>query len=362
MDLLRSREKLPYVRSFPPDTSERLIILPGEDDPSMPSTARGRPVGPDYYDIERKLGFMRDHGIDISVISLANPWLDFLDPEEAGPTATRTNKEINEICSKHPGKLFAFGALPLSARADIIVEEVHRIKRLEFMRGIVMGTSGLGQGLDDPELEPVWRAIEQTGQLLFLHPHYGLPKEVYGPRASDYGHVLPLALGFPLETTIAVTRMILSGVFDRFADLKILLAHSGGTLPYLAGRVDMCVQHDRHMQKGLKSVEEILHQNVYLDAILYNTKMLSAAASSVGGSKHDGFSNMMFGTDHPFFPPLDKEQSSHWPSTEKTFNLLFRGLEWKGEADGGPYAAPDRKTVAGKLLGGNACRILNLEG
>ena len=61
--------------------------------------------------------------------------------------------------------------------------------------------------------------------MLFLHPHYGIPSEMYGE--AQNGHVLPLALGFPFETTIAVSRMILSGIFDRHPDLKILLAHSG---------------------------------------------------------------------------------------------------------------------------------------
>ena len=89
-----------------------------------------------------------------------------------------------------------------------------------------MGTSGLGSGLDDPALDPIYSALEKHQQLVFLHPHYGLPSSVFGERASDYGHVLPLAMGFPLETTIAVTRMLLSSVWDRFPKLNVLIAHS----------------------------------------------------------------------------------------------------------------------------------------
>jgi hypothetical protein len=76
------------------------------------------------------------------------------------------------------------------------VEEVKRLAGLKYMRGIVMGTSGRGKGLDDLELEPVYEALQETKQMVFLHPHYGLPKDVYGPRAPEYGHVLPLALGY----------------------------------------------------------------------------------------------------------------------------------------------------------------------
>jgi predicted TIM-barrel fold metal-dependent hydrolase len=63
-----------------------------------------------------------------------------------------------------------------------------------------MGTRGVGKGLDDPALDPVWAAIEKARLVVFLHPHYGVDAKLYGER--DNGHVLPLALGFPFETTI----------------------------------------------------------------------------------------------------------------------------------------------------------------
>ncbi|KAJ4292232.1 hypothetical protein N0V88_005863 [Collariella sp. IMI 366227] len=96
-------------------------------------------------------------------------------------------------------------------------------------RGIILGTSGLGRGLDDPLLLPLFTALAASSLPIFLHPHYGLPNSVYGPRAGEYGHVLPLALGFPMETTIAVARMYLAGVFDAVPGLRMVLAHAGGT-------------------------------------------------------------------------------------------------------------------------------------
>lgn len=213
MNILRLRNAVPYIRSFPPDLSERLIILPGEDSADTPTTARGRPIGPEYYDISKKIAFMDAHGIDISVISLANPWLDFLPADNALSVAQEVNDELNMLCGRYPGRLYAFGALPLSGLTSEIVQEVQRLAGLKYMRGVIMGTSGLGQGLDDPRLEPVWQALQETQQIVFLHPHYGLPKEIYGPRQANYGHVLPLAMGFvgisqkepppPLESRMA---------------------------------------------------------------------------------------------------------------------------------------------------------------
>ena len=157
-----------------------------------------------------------------------------------------------------------------------------------------MGTSGLGRGLDDLELEPVWAALQEEKQMVFIHPHYGLPNEVYGPRAGAYGHVLPLALGFPMETTIAVTRMLVSGVWDRYQDLNVLLAHSGGTLPFLAGRIESCILHDGRLKKdgklkGRRTVWDVLRKNVYLDAVVYGEAGLKAAIEVSGADR------LMFG-------------------------------------------------------------------
>ncbi len=295
MDILRSRSTVPYVRNFSdaPD-SARLIILPDEDDPSMPSTARGRPIGSEYYNIEEKIKFMDMHKIDKSVISLANPWLDFLSADQAGDAAKSINDDLEDICSQHGGRLYFFGALPLPASAEVITKEIERLSTLNYARGVIIGTSGLGKGLDDPSLDPIYTALEKHQQLIFLHPHYGLPTSVYGPRASEYGHVLPLALGFPLETTIAVTRMLLSGVWDRFTKLNVLLAHSGGTLPFLAGRIESCILHDGHLKKHGKTanrrdVWDVLKTNIYLDAVIYSEVGLKAALDASGSDR------LMFG-------------------------------------------------------------------
>jgi aminocarboxymuconate-semialdehyde decarboxylase len=298
IDLLKSRfasKTIPYIATFEdaPD-NHRLIILPGEDSPSTPSTSRGRPVGPSYWDIGEKIKFMDQHGINVSVISLANPWLDFVDKQHAAKTAKSVNDEINELCGKYPGRLYAFGTLPLSGSIEEVVAEVERLSTLPYLRGVILGTTGLGSGLDDPKLSPIFAALQSTKQLIFLHPHYGLPSEVFGPKAGEYGHVLPLALGFPLETTIAVTRMYLSGVWDRFSGLEVLLAHSGGTLPFLAGRIESCVEHDAHFMradggevsgKERRGLWDILKKNIYLDAVIYSEVGLKAAIDASGADR-----------------------------------------------------------------------------
>jgi predicted TIM-barrel fold metal-dependent hydrolase len=359
IDLLSSRKTVPYIYK-PSDGSEpRLIILPSDDDASKPPSSRGRPIDSSYSSLEVKRTFMTQHNITISVISLANPWLDFLEPSAAPYIARTINDDLETSCANfnksslsttNPAqKLYAFGTLPLSAPPAAITAEISRMESLPHIKGIIMGTTGLGAGLDDPALDPIYSALESTSTLVFLHPHYGLPSSSFGGDAtlSRTGHVLPLALGFPLETTIAITRAFLSGVFDKFPNLQILLAHSGGTLPFLAGRIQSCVAHERDFianggtKPGPKrDIGDVLKTNIYLDAVIYGEPGLKAA---VDASSHD---RVMFGTDHPFFPPL-KSRDARWESVDTNLNAIEGAI------------GSERVTRA--ILGGNALRVLGIE-
>lgn len=115
---------------------------------------------------------------------------------------------METYCSTGPSlsddlkRLYGFGLLPLvpQATTESLVSTVEQVASLPHLKGVIMGTRGVGKGLDDEALDPVWAAIEKAGLVVFLHPHYGVDKNAWGEKAN--GHVLPLALGFPFETTI----------------------------------------------------------------------------------------------------------------------------------------------------------------
>lgn len=353
--ILESRSTIPLVRTFPQTPDPRLILLEAEvkhleeatNDPA--AKLPGRPLTSHFASLAQKIHFMDTHGIDISVISLANPWLDFLSASESGEMAKSVNEEFSRMCGEHPGRLFFFAALPLTAPLDTILSAIAHVQGLKYCRGVILGTTGLGRGLDDPALLPIFTALAAVHLTIFLHPHYGLPNEVWGPRASaEYGHVLPLALGFPMETTIAVTRMFLSGVFDKVRNLRMILAHSGGTLPFLAGRIESCILHDGQLVregkagKGRRSIWEVLKEQIYLDAVIYSEVGLKAAIDASGADR------LMFGTDHPFFPPLETDEQGEWESVSLNADAVTKAV---GEGSG----------EAAAIMGGNAISILRLD-
>ncbi|KAF5364341.1 hypothetical protein D9756_000405 [Leucocoprinus leucothites] len=361
--VLRSRSSVPFIRTDASTQEERLLIL--DHEPSG-----GRPVGPQYWDREEKLKFMDKHGIDVSVVSSANPWLDFLPASQAHALAAELNTDLEEYCSTSPPltsndiqvkRLYGFGLLPLvpSISTTALLEIVNQISSLPHLKGLIMGTKGVGNGLDDPALDPIWGAIERAGLVVFLHPHYGVDAKAYGEQEN--GHVLPLALGFPFETTIAATRLILSGVFDRFPNLRLLLAHSGGALPVLSSRLASCIDHDPLVASRLKHDARFYLGKLYLDAVAYGPEELGFVSDTIaraaryeqGSSisikeqlnRSVGSKRMLFGTDHPFFPPLSETEK--WRSVIENLEAIDAVQGW---------TEVDRDGVRGR----NAMELFNL--
>ena len=236
---------------------------------------------------------MDTHGIDKSVISIANPWLDWETPEAAIQLSQRMNDELEGICQASHERLFAFGILPTSASVEYWIAALDQVQRLPHLKGVIMGTKGLGHGLDDPALDVFYEKLGSTGLFAFVHPHYGIPPEEYGDRPN--GHVMALALGFPFETTIAITRLVLSGIYDRVPRLKLLIAHAGACLPALSGRLDSCVQHDPIVALRLKKHPSEYLRMMWFDAIGYSPASLKCAAELLG---QEAPKRLLFGTDN----------------------------------------------------------------
>jgi aminocarboxymuconate-semialdehyde decarboxylase len=337
ISLLESRTSIPYITTIA--NSRRLVNRVGQS---------GKPLMPILYDISTKLAFMNRHGIDISIISLGNPWLDFLPPDIAASTAASINDATNALCAAHPGRLFCFAALPLSAPRAALLAEISRVATLSHVRGVVMGSAGLGdagKGLDDPDMLPVYEELERQRLPVFLHPNYGLPAEQWGPCCADYGQVPALALGFTMETTIAFSRVFLAGMFDKVPELTFILSHGGGTLPFLAGRIESCIEHDRtwkengRLSERKKTLWQVLKKNVILDGVVFDKVGMRAAVDVVGVER------VMFGTDHPFFVPL--EETELWPCMVRNRDAARDAV---GEGD--EYEM---------IMGGNAVRLLDLK-
>jgi aminocarboxymuconate-semialdehyde decarboxylase len=278
LDALRARTEAPKL--VPSPEGDLFVIFPGEP---------GRIMGAEYSEVALKLEFMDGAGIDQSLVSLGNPWLDPFDPSSTLALARDLNDEFAALRDDTGARLVGMGVLPNGDVADA-VEVAGEIAERDSLYGVVVGTRICGLRLDDEGLDPLWTVLEKTGLPMFIHPHYGLGMD----DLLGYNHALPVGLAFPFETTAAVSRMIFGGVYERFPDLKVVASHGGGALPFLAGRLDAAWQSDPIAQERLPVAPSERLGKLFLDALSYHARAMRATADLVGESQ------MGFGTDHPF--------------------------------------------------------------
>ena len=282
LDLLAARTEPPRVSRGP--AGERLVLFPDE---AATGPSGGRPITEDFWDLARKRAFMERFGISRSVLSLGNPWLDVFDRPTSRELAAFANQDLSAIAAKSAAQISALGVLP-SAVEDV-PSAVRQIVELG-LRGIVIGTRPCGRLLDDPDLRPLWDSAARSGLPVFVHPHYGTG---IGDMAG-LGHGGPVALAFPFETTVAALRLATGGVLASAPNLRIVLAHGGGAIPYLVGRIDAAWRSDASLRARLLHPPSVDLARVVLDAVLFEPSALTAAAALVGPA------NLAFGTDHPF--------------------------------------------------------------
>lgn len=242
---------------------------------------------PGHFDYELRLKQMDATGIDISIVSLTCPNVYWGDEETSCTVAMESNTTMAEAQSTYPDRIRWFSSLPWEYPQRAVEE---------LKRSCDAGTSGVmvlaninGRSLTDPAFEPVWQAIDDRALPVLLHP-----TDPPGAHLMDMGEFdLSWSVGFMFDTTLAVTRMIFDGFFDRYKNLKLIASHGGGALPYLIGRFEkgdeVELAQRRRMQR--KPVDYLRH--LYYDCINYDAGALQYLISVVGAER------VMFGTDWP---------------------------------------------------------------
>jgi len=278
VDFFRGRTKVPRVVAD--REGERLLLF---------TTQGGEESGPmlteSYTTVAAKLNFMRMHGIDCSVVSLGNPWLEVFEPDESLDLAHHANARMAALAEETAGRIIGMGVLPRSEPTDI-ARVVEQVAHTPGLKGMISSTTIGGLHLDDTRLDPVWEALAATRSPLMIHPMIAeVPEEL-----SGYGIAMSAGIGFPFKTTIALARLLLGGVLKRHAGLRLVAAHGGGALPFLIGRLEgTLTSESRSRSTPRQSAGHLL-----LDAALYDAGAVHLAANLVGADQ------LMFGTDHPF--------------------------------------------------------------
>ena len=238
-----------------------------------------------HRNAEFRLQAIADAGIDMQLLSMTTPGVHI---EEAGrgvELARAVNEGFSKTVKESKGHFEAMAALPLQNPEKSAMELEHAVKNLGLRGGTVF-TNINGKTLEHQVFEPVFEAAWRLGVPLFIHPTTPEPSEAF----LDFR--LAATVGFPTDTTLCVARLIFSGLLDKFPGLKIISSHLGGTLPYLAERLDRGFQAYPEC-KGIKKTPSEYLKEIYYDCVLFDPKTVEFAVSTMGPSQ------FMVGSDYP---------------------------------------------------------------
>ena len=244
-------------------------------------------VVPSFTDVDAKLAELDDAEIEGAVVSTAPTLFYYHVDADAGEAMARAvNTGLAEMAAADPERLRWMASVPLQApeRAVDVLDDA----LADGCVGIEIGTSASpDRRLDHPALEPFWTAAEERRLPVMLHPAYTNPN----PSLGDF--YLDNVIGFPLETTIAIERLICAGTLDRHPDLRVVLVHAGGYFPWQAGRL----RHARTVRPEL--AESPADPWSYVGQVLFDPITHDADALRYLVAKL-GAENLVLGTDLPF--------------------------------------------------------------
>jgi aminocarboxymuconate-semialdehyde decarboxylase len=257
---------------------------------------------------------------------LLSPWINLV-PVDAGPAEARLicqvqNDALAAAAAAFPGQVTAVGAVPLQDPAEA-ARQLPELMAAPGLCGVEVPGSVGGRYLGDDFFEPFWAAAEAAGALVFIHPAsqgLGMP--------ALAGYYLWNSVGNPLETAVTAAHIAVSGVLERHPDLRVVLAHGGGALPVVRGRLRRAFAVREEARARARAGPDESLRRFYYDTVTHDRDLLADLV------RYAGAGQVVLGTDRPFDMGTDD------PVAE------VRALGLGGAED--------------LVLGGNAARLLGL--
>ncbi|MGC2520980.1 MAG: amidohydrolase family protein [Burkholderiales bacterium] len=275
-----------------------------------------------------RLKEMDEAGIDVQVLSHGAPATQRLDAETAVPLARRANDRLHEAVRAHPGRFAGFAALPTPNPGAAADELERAVIQLGFKGAMVHGLTN-GVFFDDRRFWPIFERAQALDVPLYVHPavpHPAVVEAYYKDYLKDFPSLLTAAWGFTVETATQGIRLVLSGVFEAYPRLKIILGHLGESLPFSLWRIDHALAREGNRSSSFR--------DCFREHFWVTTSGNFSTPALLCSMMEMGVDRILFSVDWPF---VENKPGTQW-------------------MDSVPLCDEDRA----KILNGNARRLLRM--
>lgn len=296
-----------HTHYYPPAFFDLIRRTPGEfsfgSDPTGRTIIRHRGarffgVTPAMTDPAQRLADMDRVGIDVEVLSVSTPNVFFAEGAGQVEVARLVNDAYAELIAKHPARFKGFASIPMDA-PDAALRELDRALGELRLNGVVLLSNIRGRPLTDDSYRPFFAEANRRGACIFLHPMIPVSSEVF----NEY--VLGPLVGFPFDTSLAVARMCFRGMFRDFPDIRWVIGHLGGAIPYLMERLDNGYRDFAECRQHIDALPSTYLKRLHYDTVSFSGPALRMVRELVGAD------HMVMGSDYPhMLGSIDRAVSS----------------------------------------------------
>src|ERR1700674_2188563 len=250
-----------------------------------------------------RLKEMDEAGIDMQVLSHGAPATQNLDAETAVPLARAVNDRLHQFIQANPRRFAAFAVLPTADPKAAADEFARAVTKLGFKGAMVHGLTN-GHFLDEKRFWPLFECAQALDVPVYLHPgppHAVVIESYYKDYVKKYPSLLTAAWGYTIETATAGVRMVLSGVFDAYPRLEIILGHLGEGLPFLLWRIDAALSRPDN--------EQLSFRQKFSEHFYITTSGFFSDAALLCSVMEIGVDRILFAVDWPY---VENSPATQW--------------------------------------------------
>jgi aminocarboxymuconate-semialdehyde decarboxylase len=243
-------------------------------------------VTPAMTDVSKRIEDMDRVGIDVEVVSLSTPNVFFTDAAHQPEVAKMMNDSYADLIARHPKRFKGFASIPMDA-PDAALAELHRAIDTLKLNGVILLSNIGGKVLTAPEYRPFFEEANRMKLCIFLHPMIPAHSDAF----REY--VLGPIIGFPFDTSLAVARMCYDGMFEELPDIRWIIGHLGGAVPYLMERMDNGFRDFADCRVKIDKLPSVYLKRLYYDTVSFSPYTLKMVRDMVGAD------HMVMGSDYP---------------------------------------------------------------